>query len=375
MFLILLATAGLISRVTSPGSIPPSRHSDPLPRADGLDDLYLRVGPVMAIPDLLAERGCDAATMLQEFGLVPAYFHNPDNTLPSRSLARIFGRCVELTGTEHFGLLVGERAGMPSLGPVGYLMQSAPTVGRALEILRQNLQAHDRGGIALVNQGRGYAALGYAILDPDLEHGEQMMAAALAIVMNILRGLCGAHWRPIQVHCAYAAPQDVAPYRRIFGASPRFDADASQLVFAEHWLSNPLPSADPLLHIFMQERVRELLAADTHDIKAQLRRFLRAAVIAPDNSLETAARYFGLHSRTLRRRLEAQGTSFRRIRDEVRFDAACQMLRQTRMPAGEIASVLGYADPAAFTRAFSRHAGVGPARWRELRPTSVTAES
>lgn len=325
---------------------------------------FLRVGPVMAIPALLEEWGCDAANVLEEFGLTPAFFDNPENTLTSRSAGRIFGRCVEVTGCQHFGLLVGERAGMQSLGAVGFLLQSAPTVGAALNILRQNMHAHDRGGIALVERGDGYATLGYALLDPRVENPEQFLAGALAIAINVLRGLCGAHWSPLEVHCAFAAPKDVAPYRRIFRSLPHFDADSSQFVFADHWLSRRLPSADPLLHLLMRERVRELLAVEPQDLGSQLRRHIRAALTSSGISLESAARYFGMHSRTLRRRLDLEGTSFRRIRDEVRFGAACEMLRASRMPANEVASALGYADAAAFTRAFTRRAGVGPSRWR-----------
>jgi len=326
----------------------------------------LRVGPVMAIPALLTEFGCDAEVQLEQFGLTPAYFDNPENTLPSRTLGRLFGHCVAVTGCEHFGLLVGERAGMQSLGAVGYLMLSSATVGTALELLMRNLRAHDRGGIALAERGSGFAALGYAVVDRDVEHADQMMATALAIVMNILRGLCGAHWRPAEIRFAFAAPRSTAPYRKFFGLTPLFDAENSLLLFPDDWLARPLPSADPLLHLLMQERVREQLQPGTEDLSGQLRRFLRAEVTSGRVSLESAARYFGLHSRAFRRQLESEGSSFRRIRDEVLFDAACQMLRYTRATAGEVASTLGFADASAFTRAFTRRAGSSPARWRAV---------
>ena len=318
----------------------------------------------MAIPALLEEFDCDAAALLDQFGLSPAFFDNPENTLPSKTLGSIFGRCVEATGRDCFGLLVGERAGMQSLGAVGYLMQSAPKVGTALGLLASNIRAHDRGGIALVERREGFAGLGYAVVDREIEHADQMMAAALAIVMNILRGLCGAHWRPAEVRFAFAAPRSTVAYHRFFGLTPSFDAESSLLLFTDDWLSRPLPSADPLLHQLMGERVREQLGPGSDNLSGQLRRFLRSELSAGRVSQESAARYFGLHARALRRRLEAEGSSFRRIRDQVQFDAACQMLSYTRATAGEVASMLGYADASAFTRAFSRQAGVSPARWR-----------
>lgn len=344
----------------TPPNRTPDRSAVPTKTVDG----DLRVGPVMAIPALLGESNCDAAVLLEPFGLTPAFFDNPENTLPSTTLGSIFGRCVEATGRDCFGLLVGERAGMQSLGAVGYLMQSASTVADALMLLAENLRAHDRGGIALVEQHEGYAGLGYAVLDREVEHADQMMATALAIVMNILRGLCGAHWRPAEVRFAFAAPRDAVSYRRFFGLMPRFDAASSMLLFPDDWLSQPLPSADPLLHLLMRERVREQLERGVDGLSGKLRRYLRSELSAGRVSLESAARYFGLHSRAFRRQLQSEGSSFRRIRDEVQFDAACQMLRYTRTAACEVASTLGFADASAFTRAFARQAGVSPSRWR-----------
>jgi len=324
----------------------------------------------MAIPSLLRESGVDVDATLEPFGLTCEYFEDPENRLPTRTLGQLFGHCAKVTGCGHFGLMVGERAGMPSLGAVGYLMQSSPTVGTALEILSANLRAHDRGGIALVEQRTGYAGLGYAVVDPEVEHTDQILAASLAIIMNILRGLCGAHWQPTEVLCGFAAPRNSRPFRTFFGLGPRFDSESSLLVFEEHWLSRPLPSADPLLHLLMRDRVRQLLGESGYELSDQLRRFLRVKLTSGACTLESAARYFGMHSRALRRRLEGEGTSFRQVLDEVRFEAARQMLRHTHMPVSEIASALGYAEAGAFTRAFARLAGMAPIQWRATAATA-----
>jgi AraC-like DNA-binding protein len=114
----------------------------------------------------------------------------------------------------------------------------------------------------------------------------------------------------------------------------------------------------------MLERVRELQGLSTDDLVERLRRLLKLMIMSPECSIETAAKQLGVSVRTLKRHLAAQGSSYSRLRDEVRFDSACQLLRQTSTPANQIASVLGYADAASFSRAFSRWAGTGPAKWR-----------
>jgi AraC-like DNA-binding protein len=77
-----------------------------------------------------------------------------------------------------------------------------------------------------------------------------------------------------------------------------------------------------------------------------------------------AARRLGLGVRTLNRRLEDEGQCFSQLHDESRYSLARQLLRFTRMPVGQVASSLAYANASAFTRAFRRWSGESPARWR-----------
>lgn len=72
-----------------------------------------------------------------------------------------------------------------------------------------------------------------------------------------------------------------------------------------------------------------------------------------------------MHRRTLDRHLGASGVSFRKLADETRFEVACQLLRDTQMSVGEIATSLHYGDSSAFAHAFRRWSGESPTRWRE----------
>ena len=71
-----------------------------------------------------------------------------------------------------------------------------------------------------------------------------------------------------------------------------------------------------------------------------------------------------IHPRALRRRLEAEGTSYRDLLAEVRARLAIEYLRQTAMTNEEIASRLGYSDAANFRHAFARWTGKSPSEFR-----------
>ena len=329
----------------------------------------------MALPSVLAGFDVDASRLLREFKLSPSVFSDPENRIAYSTVGRIFGRCVEATSCEHFGLLVGERAGISSLGAVGYLAQSAPNVRTALYSLRRLYHIADGGGTITLDHHGGSVSFGYAIVEPAVPHAEQLIAAAVAIGFNILRALCGPQWHPTDVHFALAAPPATARIRTAFHVTPRFDQERSGITFPARWLARPPPGADPILHGMMRERVSELLAGAGDDIAARVRRQLRTMVTAPRCSIESAAEHVGLNVRTLKRRLAAAGTTFLALREEARYDTACHLLRNTRMPVGEVASTLGYGECSSFTRAFGRWAGMGPAAWRgrRTRPSAAPA--
>ena len=82
-------------------------------------------------------------------------------------------------------------------------------------------------------------------------------------------------------------------------------------------------------------------------------------------TIQLTARVLGMNVRKLQRRLAAVGTSHSRIVDEVRFEAACRLLGYPGRSVADIASALGYLDPAHFTRAFTRWAGMTPRAYRQ----------
>ena len=72
----------------------------------------------------------------------------------------------------------------------------------------------------------------------------------------------------------------------------------------------------------------------------------------------------GLHPRTLNRRLHQEGTAFKRVVDEIRFEIARQLLTSTAMSLTQISAALDFSEGSAFTRAFRRWAGETPTDWR-----------
>lgn len=324
----------------------------------------VRVGVAAAIPAVLRSLAADPAEVLAEVGFEPEFFSDPDNLISYSGRGRLLAHCVNRTGCKHFGLLVGQHGRLSSLGLVGFLVRNAPDVGTALESLVRYLHLHVRGAVPSLTLHGKSAALGYEIYLSHVEANDQTADGAVAVIFNILRELCGPDWRPLEVLLAHRRPDDVGPFRRFFRAPLRYDAEQNAVSFSVDWLHRRLPESDPELRRLLQKQVDALEARHRDDFPEQVRSVLRTALPTANAKADQVAAVFSMRSRTLNRRLNAFGTTFQRLVDEVRFEIARQTLEHSAMNVSRIAAMLGYTDASAFTRAFRRWSGTTPAIWR-----------
>jgi AraC-like DNA-binding protein len=83
--------------------------------------------------------------------------------------------------------------------------------------------------------------------------------------------------------------------------------------------------------------------------------------------LDEVASHFDISSRTLRRELQKEGTTFQGVADKVRENIAIHYLATTRRPISAIAVELGYDELSNFGRAFKRWTGKTPSDYRKPR--------
>lgn len=329
------------------------------------------LGPFRAVPDLLADMGVPWEPILRSARIPREDLEDPERSAPFDRVDRLLGDCVARSGSEHFGLLIGQTVDLRSFGIPGRLALSAPTVGDALSALARHFVLHDSGGSPRVAVTDGTAIMSYGIHVPGVHNAYQVYDLSVAAMCNILRQLCGAEWRPDFVTLPRKRPTDIRPYRDALQSPLRFNALQAAVVFPSHWLTRPLPGADAFLYRLLENRAVQEVAARDPMLSRETRRAVRDLLQTGECSRAAVAGRLGLHERTFGRRLQAAGTTFRQLLDTTRADVAKQLLHDTRSPIGRIAESLGYKDATAFTRAFRVWTGMTPREFRDRsRPTS-----
>lgn len=320
----------------------------------------IRVMALWALPQLVRQLGLDLTSLMAAEGLASDALDDPDATMSYLALCRLAQRCADQAGVEHFGLMIGSENHLPNLGMIGHLAQNAPSVGEGLADIEQYFAAHDRGADLRVSVDGPSVTVAYVIRRPDATGAQQVADGAMASAINIIRDLCGPRWAPSIVMLPRRPPADVGPYQRILGPRIQFDSELPAVIFPAEWLAAHVPDANSTLRAFFQRLVRRTMP-EPETIGEQVRSLIRLRLLEGEPRVESVARVLGLHRRSLSRRLHAEGLSFRDLVQEVRFELAKQLIRDTDLPLARIALLLRYSDATAFSRAFKQWNGSAPA--------------
>ncbi|MGE0226370.1 MAG: AraC family transcriptional regulator [Acetobacteraceae bacterium] len=323
-----------------------------------------RLGVVTELPAILLELGVDPKPVLAAAGVPAELLRNPENRIPFPVLGRLLHEAVAASGCPHLGLLVGRRGGLQSLGLVGRLMSTAPTVREAIMDLCINQVRFIEGAVTHLTLHDGGGLWAYSVQAPPLQGIDAILDGAIGIGVSVVQQLSGH--RAEEVRFSHAQPKDVDAYRVALGVTPVFNVEQTCLVLSREVLAAPVRTADPVLRRILQRQVVVYWARAQPSMAEQVQRALAAHVTTGEASLEIVAAVFGIGPRTLTRRLRAEGTSFRAVLEQARHDVARQLLGGTRMPVTEIGFSLGYASPPGFVRAFRRAAGQPPSEWRRF---------
>jgi AraC-like DNA-binding protein len=314
---------------------------------------------------VLEQLGVESTALSSHVGLAPHVFASADTRISGHDAGRLLHLCAERTGCRHFGLLVGKHAGLASLGFLWSLARHAPDVGTALHAINRFLHRNNSAAIATLSEHGALAVWSYAIYQPGLVGADQNCQTASAVACNTLRQLCGREWSPQEVLLPCSRPRDAQPFRSFYRAAlVRFDADHLSVVFARSWLSHRIRGANPALHRSLMQQAVTMERKINTALPDIVRRVLRRLMLAGRASIEEVAAILSVHRRTLDRRLDAHGITFRDLAEEVGFAVSQQLLRDTEMSISDVANALHYAHQGAFASAFRRWAGVTPSEWR-----------
>ena len=287
-------------------------------------------------------------------------------SMPLAEFVRFSENVVARTRDVAIPWLAGGNYDLGALGPLGDAINTAGKVGSALRRLVDYFSLLQDCTDIRLGLEDDMAAVSYRILDPDIwpRHHDAMFT--LGIVSQILRRGARGGWDKIEFAFEAESHEMRGDIGKVVSAPCTFGADSNQIRFPAAMLELALPAAAHpapcdvrLLSRSIVERRRHTPLVDR--LSQMVLRDLNTCGIEQ----ERFAREIGMSSRTMRRKLTEQGSSFQQVLDECRMRQAVFEFRvRPDLSIAQIALRLGYAEHSNFTRAFHRWSGVSPQAYR-----------
>jgi AraC-like DNA-binding protein len=187
----------------------------------------------------------------------------------------------------------------------------------------------------------------------------------MAIVRSVRRAI-GVN-QLVEVHVRHGGVGAAEALAGAFGCPARIEQPDNRLVYPLAELAAVSQMANPRIAEQLEKFATALLArgaaqATLRERVANVTRELIAAGLRAQSA--TVAQKLALSERSLQRGLADEQTSFRDVRDEVLWEVVEALLSNVHLKLEAVALSVGFADVAAFSKAFKRWAGCPPAQFR-----------
>jgi AraC-like DNA-binding protein len=316
----------------------------------------------------MLRRNIDPTLLLAELDIDLA---DAASRVPLDRYATLYNLVIRELGDEGFGLF-STPMGRGSFEFLCRGMLGAPTLADGLDRARRFLAIVLPDLSVSVNRGDDRAELHIREAAPlTASPNDPARVFAFEWLLRLLHSLsCWLVGRGLaldSVDFPFAPPAHADDYALVYTARSSF-IEGPQLTarFNATLLDLPIRRDEAALSSFLEGapgRISMLYRRDRNTV-IRVRDLIRDALPASLTQDEAADRLH-MSPRTLHRRLEEEGASFRGIKEALRRDMALARLTKTRQPISRVAADLGYADTSAFYRAFTGWTGMSPERYRK----------
>lgn len=311
-----------------------------------------------------AEQGVPPAELLRGTRLRADQLTDPATEVTARQELVLVGNLVDaLDGRPGLGLEAGRHYHLTAYGLWGFMLISSPTPRQAVDVALRFVDL--TFALCRIESRVQDGELRLVVDPPDVPARVRrfVLEREAACIRTIQLEAFGHTLELRRVELALPPPDGRAD--RVFDVPTVYDAPETLVVYDGALLDHPMPQANEHTAALAQAQCRELLQRRRAraGLAGQVRDLLVARLADPPDAEEVAT-LLHLSGRTLQRRLQQDGTSFRALLDEVREQLAEELLVTGGLPVAEVAERLGYVEVSSFSQAFRRWKGMGPRAWR-----------
>ncbi|WP_372603212.1 helix-turn-helix domain-containing protein [Actibacterium sp.] len=325
-----------------------------------LNDQIFNISKLRAATDKLEQYGVEPELALRNTGLTIAELKRSESLISIHQLMVAFSNISRARISPTLAFEIGRLVHVSAYGLYGYALLCSKDFRRSMSF------AEKYQPLALpvcdihftfepMNEGWIFKPIEHPLMDEDL----------YAFVTNFQFGVhtavhcdvMGAHFKADGFQVEYGRDQY---YQLPESCSPllRHRAKESKMFIGAHWLDQtPELGNDVTFDQFEKLCQNELADIAVHTgVSGRIRTEILRNMAAPLN-IDELAQKLGVTSRTLRRQLRSEGTSYRDLLNQIRLELATRYVEDREMTNDDIAFALGFSDAGSFRKAFRRWTG------------------
>lgn len=313
----------------------------------------------------LTQLGLEWKTVLESCGIDPDGLDDPDARVRKDEFDAFWPRAADLTGDSCFGLHLGEHFRPMAVNVLGYLLLSSSTAREGLErVAAYQSVVFDTKWFSLIDRPP-FTLTRWEPAQRDPGDEAHQIEYKMMLLLRMLDWVTPVDFRAAEVRLRHLPAGPPEQYERAFGCPVKFQSPHSELVLSKSSLDQPSLDANPeLARLHEAHAQRHLSELRDRSVTRRLKQLLMSQLDRGPCDLADAARSLHASPRTLQRRLEEEGKSFRAVLDSLRRELCLQHLEEPDTALAEIAYVAGFSDSSALTRAVRRWTGQTPLEYR-----------
>lgn len=326
-------------------------------------------GFVLGLLGYAVAHGADRASLLAQAGIEEGALADRDARLP-------FGRYVALmraakfaTGDDALALHFGQAVNVETISVIGLIGQASDTMLEAFTQLNRyvslivDIELDGENRFAMERDAEG---LWFTDKRANANAFPELTESAFSHIIAGPRRSGVPEWVK-EVRVTHAKPAYAAEYERIFRAPVVFSADRNAMRMEESIVAHKVGILPRYAFGVLVEHADALLAEleATTTLRGRVQALLTPVLHKGEISMDTVADQLGMNRQALYRALKAEDTTFEQVLDALRYRMALDYLRGKKVSVNETAYLVGFADPASFSRAFKRWTGKSPSEVRE----------
>lgn len=341
--------------------------------APSLSGELVSIALVRHFLDLTARQGQATGPVLAAAGVTPEQLSDDDGWLAVDRGAAMMHAILRVSQDPQFYLKLSQLSFVSGFGIVGYLLETSSTLKDAILSLMRYERLLSTVAFSRLEHRPGQVQWGIECCTDDAVVVRQMEEFHIGVRYLFMRMVKEKRSNIVSaVHFRHPAPPDagqLATYGTVFHCPVHFNQPGSALILKPPALALPLhqlaPGLKESLETHADKKLAEMMAAASGSLLMQARAQLRILLQRGQPSRERLAECLGVSGRHLARQLQAEGSGYSELLDEMRLESARKLLPEPTRTIDEIGRLLSFSDGQTFSRWFRQMTGQAPREFRQ----------